>query len=117
MIPDSAGSSPSWSSHSSSATFSTLTVLSHKLGEVSVVRDLGEVVTDVHLHERGMLQDIEHPELGPLTVPHSPLRYRGSPLAPLEPSPALGQHNSEVYGGLLGLSTAEVDQLRASGVI
>ena len=50
-------------------------------------------------------------------MPHSPLRYRGSPLAPLEPSPGLGQHNAEVYGGLLGLSTAELDQLRASGVI
>jgi crotonobetainyl-CoA:carnitine CoA-transferase CaiB-like acyl-CoA transferase len=84
---------------------------------VAAVRGVEEMVEDRHLHERGALAQIHHPQLGDLVVPHSPLRYRGSPLAALEPSPALGQHNAEVYGGLLGLSTAEVDQLRASGVI
>ena len=29
------------------------------------VRDLAEVVDDEHLHERGMLREIDHPELGP----------------------------------------------------
>jgi CoA:oxalate CoA-transferase len=84
---------------------------------VAAVRGVGEMVEDRHLHERGALARLHHPELGDIVVPHSPLRYRGSPLAPLEPSPGLGQHNAEVYGGLLGLSTAEVDQLGASGVI
>ncbi len=84
---------------------------------VAAVRGVGEMVEDRHLHERGALTQIHHPQLGDLVVPHSPLRYRGSPLAPLEPSPALGQHNAEVYGGLLGLSTGEMDELSALGVI
>ena len=69
------------------------------------VRTAPEVMHDPHMHERGMLADIEHPELGPITVPTSPLRLHGLGLAPAGPSPTVGQHNAEIYGGWLGLST------------
>ena len=81
------------------------------------VRDVAEVVRDAHLHERGALQTIEHPELGPLVVPHSPIRYRGSALAALRPSARLGQHNAEVYGEWLSLSADDVARLAEGGVI
>jgi CoA:oxalate CoA-transferase len=81
------------------------------------VRDLHEVVTDPHLHERGMLHDIEHPDLGPLTVPHSPLRYEGTPQLPLQPSPRLGEHNAEVLREWLGLSEDEIDELQREEVV
>ena len=81
------------------------------------VRTAPEVMADRHMHERGMLADIEHPELGPITVPTSPLRLHGLAKAPAGPSPTVGQHNDEVYGGWLGLSAAEVAALRQEGVI
>ena len=84
---------------------------------VAAVRDVGEMVSDRHLHERGALAQIDHPHLGELVVPNSPLRFRGSPLPELTPSPGLGQHNHEVYGGLLGLPDAELSVLSADGVI
>jgi CoA:oxalate CoA-transferase len=65
---------------------------------VSAVREVAELVEDRHLHERGALQHLDHPQLGDIVVPHSPLRFRGSALAPLTPSPALGQHNDELLG-------------------
>jgi crotonobetainyl-CoA:carnitine CoA-transferase CaiB-like acyl-CoA transferase len=65
---------------------------------VSAVREVAELVDDPHLHARGALQRIDHPHLGEIVVPHSPLRFRGSALAPLTPSPMLGEHNDEILG-------------------
>jgi CoA:oxalate CoA-transferase len=81
------------------------------------VRTAPEVMHDPHMHERGMLQHVEHPELGDIVVPHSPLRLHGLPLAPMVPSPTIGQHNAEIYGSWLGLSAAEVAALKADGAI
>jgi CoA:oxalate CoA-transferase len=65
---------------------------------VAAVREVAELVDDAHLHARGALQRMDHPQLGPIVVPHSPLRFRGSELLPLRPSPALGEHNDEILG-------------------
>jgi CoA:oxalate CoA-transferase len=81
------------------------------------VRTIDEVVTDEHLHARGMLQEIDHPELGRLTVPHSPLRYEGVERLPLTPSPRLGEHNAEVLREWLGLDDDEIDELVRTEVI
>jgi CoA:oxalate CoA-transferase len=81
------------------------------------VRTAPEVMHDRHMHERGMLEEIDHPELGRITVPATPLRLHGIPKRPTEPSPKPGQHNDEVYGGWLGLSADEVEALRTEGVI
>lgn len=81
------------------------------------VRDLAEVVNDPHMHARGALVRMNHPELGEITVPRSPLRFAGSALTELQPSEALGAENDGVYGQWLGLSAVELDELRREGVI
>lgn len=81
------------------------------------VRTAPEVMNDPHMHERGMLARVEHPELGPIVVPTNPLRLHGLPKAPLIPSPTVGQHNDEIYGGWLGLGDAAVAALKADGAI
>jgi CoA:oxalate CoA-transferase len=81
------------------------------------VRTAPEVMHDPHMHERGMLEEIDHPELGPITVPTTPLRLHGIPKRPTEPSPKPGQHNAEIYGGWLGLSVDEVAALKEERVI
>jgi crotonobetainyl-CoA:carnitine CoA-transferase CaiB-like acyl-CoA transferase len=72
---------------------------------------------DRHMHERGMLEWIDHPELGSIVVPTTPLRLHGLPTVPTVSSPSLGEHNNEIYGGWLGLSKAEIADLKCSGVI
>jgi formyl-CoA transferase len=81
------------------------------------VRDLNETLADAHLHERGYLVALDHPELGPVRLPRSALRFAGSALRPLTPSPGLGEHTSEVLGEWLGLSPTEVEGLRARGAL
>ena len=81
------------------------------------VRNAVEVMNDPHMHERGMLQRIDHPSLGPITVPNSPLRLHGSDAVAPVPSPRLGEHNLEVYGGWLGLTADEIEDLRRSAAI
>jgi CoA:oxalate CoA-transferase len=81
---------------------------------VAAVRNAVEVMNDPHMHERGMLQRIDHPSLGSIIVPNSPLRLHGAaPVTPL-PSPSLGEHNLDVYGGWLGL---DVEELKQAGAI
>jgi CoA:oxalate CoA-transferase len=80
------------------------------------VRELAEVVNDPHLRQRGMLQEIDHPDMGPLVVPHSPVRV-GDFYADISPSPTLGQHNDEIYGTWLGLDADTLAGLRNDGVI
>ena len=81
------------------------------------VRTAPEVMHDKHMHERGMLVEVEHPELGTITVPTSPLRLHGLPPAPSRPSPKVGQHNDEIYGGWLGLGAEEIAALKEAGAI
>jgi CoA:oxalate CoA-transferase len=84
---------------------------------VAPVRNAVEVMNDPHMHARGMLQQIDHPSLGPIIVPNSPLRLHGAdPVEPV-PSPALGQHNLEIYGSWLGLGVIGVETLQRSGAI
>src|ERR1700712_517365 len=84
---------------------------------VAAVRNAIEVMNDPHMHERGMLQRIDHPSLGPIVVPNSPLRLHGSDRVDPVPSPSLGQHNAEVYGVWLGLGPDGVAALKHSGAI
>ncbi|HZF85139.1 MAG TPA: CoA transferase [Burkholderiaceae bacterium] len=62
------------------------------------VRTTAEVVQDPHLHQRGMLSEFDHPELGRVTLPNSPLRFDGLPPMPLRASPTLGQDNARILG-------------------
>jgi len=55
--------------------------------------------------------------LGRIVVPATPQRLHGAPIVPTVPSPGLGEHNAEIYGGWLGLSMAEIADLKRDGVI
>ncbi|HYZ21409.1 MAG TPA: CoA transferase [Rhodopila sp.] len=81
------------------------------------VRNAVEVMNDPHMHERGMLQRVDHPSLGPVVLPNSPLRLHGADRVEPVPSPLLGQHNREVYGGWLGLAPDELEALARAGAI
>src|SRR4051812_12352950 len=81
------------------------------------VRNLMEVMNDENMHARGSLQWIDHPELGRVALPHSPLVFEGTERRPIEPSLPLGASNDEVFGKWLGHSEEELTALKREGVI
>lgn len=83
----------------------------------SPVRDVREVMSDPHMHERGMLACVDHPEIGAVVLPGSPLRFHGSRQPPSVPSERLGASNREIYVEWLGLTEGEVQRLAEQGVI
>jgi formyl-CoA transferase len=75
-----------------------------------------EVMHDPHMIERGMIAEVTHPVAGTFAMPGCPIRLEDSPVE-LQPAPLLGQHNEEIYGAWLGYTAAEVQQLKARGVV
>jgi len=90
------------------------------IGEAGVpagaVFDTLELMNDASLAQRGIMQTVEHPTTGIYKMPAWPVRFDGAP-SRVKPSPLLGQHNAEVLGGWLGIGTAEVEALRAEGIV
>ena len=81
------------------------------------VRNLDEVVNDVHMHSRRALEWVEHPIYGRVCLPNSPLRFDGVEPMAIRPSGELGRDNQEVFGDWLGLSGDEIAQLQHEKVI
>jgi crotonobetainyl-CoA:carnitine CoA-transferase CaiB-like acyl-CoA transferase len=85
---------------------------------VGVVQSPTEVVQCPHLNDRGSLVELAHPAVGRLKYPGPGFLVDGvNPLAGGRGAPRLGEHNTAIYGGELGLSAGELARLRAAGVI
>ncbi|WP_406221969.1 formyl-CoA transferase [Streptomyces canus] len=75
-----------------------------------------EIIEDPSLAANDMIVEVGHPERGTFTTVGNPLKLSDSPTTITTP-PLLGQHNEEIYIGELGLSRAELPQLKEQGVI
>ncbi len=84
---------------------------------VAPVRDIEEVRTDPHMHERGMLEWRNHPEMGEIVLANSPIRFPEQGMNEIRTFPELGAHNEEIYGHLLGLAAKEIKKLADQKVI
>lgn len=81
------------------------------------VRNLEEVTQDEHMHERGMLNNINHPTMGDVILPKSPIRFHKTPESELNIEPTIGQHTREVLVEWLKISGEKLDTLIRTGVI
>ena len=81
------------------------------------VKELEEVADDPHLKERQMINEIDHPDFGQISVPGIPIRFSGSELPEIEPSPSKGRDNRKVFCDRLGYSEDEFEELKENGVI
>jgi crotonobetainyl-CoA:carnitine CoA-transferase CaiB-like acyl-CoA transferase len=100
----------------------------HTLAELSEVLDRAEVpngpinsIADIFENPqyaaRGTLETVDDPVVGPVKMQAPVARLSETPARTQRPAPEVGEHNAEVYGELLNLDAAELERLRADGVI
>ncbi len=83
-------------------------------GKVFTAEDMLE---DPHYAARENVVTVEDPEIGAFPMQNVVPRLSETPGAVRWTGPALGQHNEEVYGGLLKLDQDERDGFRERGII
>ena len=76
-----------------------------------------DVFADDHFRVRGMLAEVDDPEVGQYTFARTTPHLSAAPEIPVEPSPGLGAHTREVLEGILGYSAPEVGKLAEGGVV
>ena len=70
-----------------------------------------------HFQERGLHSDIDHPSLGAEPIFNIMWNLSETPPSIRRHAPLLGEHNQQIFGGLLGLSPEEVHQLEEEQVL
>ena len=75
------------------------------------------MVNDPHLKEREFFVQTDHPVAGEVSFPGAPFNMSLTPWQLKNPAPILGQHNQEVYSGILGHSPEEIDCWHEQGVV
>jgi crotonobetainyl-CoA:carnitine CoA-transferase CaiB-like acyl-CoA transferase len=81
------------------------------------VRNLEEVTLDPHMHQRGMLKKIQHPIMGDVVLPTSPIKFHNSPEPNVVLEPSIGEHTDEVLKDWLGIRIDKIALLKTAGVV
>jgi crotonobetainyl-CoA:carnitine CoA-transferase CaiB-like acyl-CoA transferase len=81
------------------------------------IYDAEQLLADPQLQARGVFPQVPDPDLGSMRVQAPVPRFSVTPGRIDHLGPGIGEHNDEVYGGLLGLSAEERERLHAEGVI
>ncbi|MFC0082143.1 CaiB/BaiF CoA transferase family protein [Aciditerrimonas ferrireducens] len=76
-----------------------------------------DMLADPHYMAREAIVRLAHPLLGSFPMPAPVPRLSATPGRARSLAPALGEHNEEIWGGLLGLSASELAELAKAGVI
>ncbi len=100
----------------------------HTLGELRECLDVAEVpnapiasiadiFADPQYRARQTLIDVDDPIIGRVRMPAPVPRLSSTPARVARAAPEVGEHNREIYRGLLGLDADELARLEAEGVI
>jgi CoA:oxalate CoA-transferase len=82
-----------------------------------MAQDAGDLFDCPHLRQRGFFSEVDHPVTGKAQYPGMGPRLSDMEFQVRRAAPLLGQHNAEIYGEELGLSTKEMAKLAASCAI
>ena len=106
----------SWSmQHTATEVVDTLLAQGIPAGPLMSIKELSE---DPHFNDaREMFPTMQQPGVGDFRVTAVPIKFSETPPTITRHAPALGEHNEEVYGQMLGLTPEQVADLKTKGVI
>ena len=81
------------------------------------INTIEQVFAEPQALARGLRLELAHPLAGKVSLTRSPMRFSATALEHERPPPLLGEHTDEILRTVLGLSAAEVEKLRADGVV
>ena len=76
-----------------------------------------EMLEDPHFQAREAIVETAHPKFGTLRMQNVAPKLSATPGGIRSPAPDLGQHNQEIYQGLLGFSDSRMAELKSGGII
>ena len=81
------------------------------------VMEVMSLMVDPHFRERGNVIEMDHTEVGAREVAGLPIRFSDIPRPAYYTAPLLGEHNDDVFSGLLGHDVMEVERLKNSKAV
>ena len=81
------------------------------------VASIAEVAESPQIAAREMVATVEHPRLGELRLPGSPIKMSASPPRVWKAPPSVGEDTDEVFARILGLDADELARLHEEGAI
>ena len=76
-----------------------------------------EMLADEHFEARDAITWVDSADFGAIPMQNIVPKLSGTPGSINWSGPALGEHNDEVLGGILGLDAGAVERLRADGIV
>lgn len=81
---------------------------------IEPILDLEEALDSPQMSERGMIVELDQPEIGPVRQLAFPVPFSGTPARAPQAAPGLGEHTTEVLAEA-GFGADEIEALLASG--
>jgi crotonobetainyl-CoA:carnitine CoA-transferase CaiB-like acyl-CoA transferase len=81
------------------------------------VNNVAEMVADPQIQARKMFVELEHPIYGPVQITGTPLKLSETPGRVERLAPMPGEHNEEVFVGMLGYTKEDLARWQKEGVV
>ena len=89
------------------------------LAKTLAINTLSQVFSDPHVKAREMIVNMDHKKTGksPLKLIANPIKMHETPPSYRMPPPLLGEHTDEILSEKIGLSEAEIKNLKDNEII